>query len=81
MNETLDRLGEWEGRCEQDEHVQLIKDIDNLLNNRFDQMEQKISTIVEKKIAVKQVNDQAMMKTSFADTLKKTLMKTRLKMQ
>lgn len=69
--ETLDRHNQWESNHGQDKNTQSLKDIESLLSKCFDQLQDKISRLVEEKITEKQVDDQTLMKVSFADTLKK----------
>jgi len=71
--ETLTKLNEKEWYSAQQDHSQLLKSIKSMVNDQFDQMEHKITNIVDQKIKEKQEIDQARLQTSFADTLAKNL--------
>jgi len=56
----------------QNYHEQLLKDMKNMIDKQFDQMEHNINNIVDKKIKEK-LHDQEKMQSSFAETLTKNV--------
>ena len=51
----------------------LLEEMKNMMNNRFNEMENKLTSIVDRKINEKQENTEAAMKNTFADTIRMNL--------
>ena len=71
LDETLTKLNEWEEDPKTLNQNQILKEMQNIMNNRIDQMENNIEDIIERKIVEKQHINKDDEKSTFAETLRK----------
>ena len=73
LDETLSKLNEAESNSGIHNQKQLLKQMENIVNQRINKMEEKIENIIEKKVEEKQRKNEVTKNNTFAETLRKNL--------